>query len=436
MALWSRWRKALATAAFAGLALQGAPCIAQTSADGPCSSLRGAVAQLAARTAGTEFTGSYTVFDALLQELGFDEEFVLSLNATAVLIPSDAAFAEFFAKFPEADEDAMMYVKLNADAFKQIILFHFSVSELPGISGKAKTALQALPRLHEDGFINVHAICGRVNSREVEIEYTRDGSSITFSEPLGQNFNTEAVTICDNYPQAIVYSLETVLHPCPNKLIFPYPREGCATISDVIPERPFQQLIAKQTDGIVRHFNNPNRFVKAGNHDDDRGYTLFIPTQAALERAGVTNPAFLEVQDAFEHVLNGHMVRGTVCLGGAAAEIGTPRSLRTLLTDAFCNPLDTIEVLQGGAEPSSTLLRTSTGSVANTTTRVNLRVCGGIVHEIDDVLLPCSMDEYLRPRVSQLPLPPAVQMEEAGAVRAGVATALAVLAAASALALL
>lgn len=60
------------------------------------------------------------MFDALLDELGFDEEFVLSLNATAVLIPSDAAFAEFFSAFPEANSDPVRHVKLNSDVFKQV----------------------------------------------------------------------------------------------------------------------------------------------------------------------------------------------------------------------------------------------------------------------------------------------------------------------------
>lgn len=44
------------------------------------------------------------------------------------------------------------------------------MSELPGISGTADTALSALPQLHDEGFINVDAICGRQNSREVRLE--------------------------------------------------------------------------------------------------------------------------------------------------------------------------------------------------------------------------------------------------------------------------
>lgn len=104
----------------AGWSLRTQSCMAQSSADGPCSSLRAGVKQLAARTSGTDFAGSYTVFDALLDELGFTEEFVLNLNATAVLIPSDAAFAEFFGKFSEAVLDPVKYVKLNSDVFKQV----------------------------------------------------------------------------------------------------------------------------------------------------------------------------------------------------------------------------------------------------------------------------------------------------------------------------
>lgn len=104
----------------AGLSLGSQPCIAQSAADGPCSSLRAGVKQLAARTAGTAFSGSYTVFDALLDELGFTEEFVLSLDARAVLIPSDEAFAKFFQKFTEAEVAPLQYVKLNSDVFKQV----------------------------------------------------------------------------------------------------------------------------------------------------------------------------------------------------------------------------------------------------------------------------------------------------------------------------
>lgn len=60
----------------------------------------------------------------------------------------------------------------------QIILFHFSVSDLPGISGTANTALTALPRLHKEGFINANAICGRQNSRQVKIEVCFSPSSL------------------------------------------------------------------------------------------------------------------------------------------------------------------------------------------------------------------------------------------------------------------
>lgn len=252
------------------------------------------------------------------------------------------------------------------------------------------------------------------------MQYSRDGSSITFREPLGQNFNTEAVaTICDNYPQAILYSLSVVLRPCPDDYLFPYPLEGCSTISDVVPEQPFTTLSTRTTDSIVDNYQNPNLLAQTSARASKDGYTLFIPTQRALERAGITNPAFLAVDDALNHVLNGHTVQGKVCLGGDDAEVGTTRMLRTLLNDAFCTPRDTIEMLQGADGPSSTILRTATRSaVANTTTRVNLRVCGGIVHEIDDVLLPCSMEQYMRQRNRPSPTPE-ITPEESGGPAAG-----------------
>lgn len=120
----------------AGWSLRTQPCVAQSPADGPCSSLRAGVRQLAARTSVTDFAGSYTVFDALLDELGFTEDFVQNLNATAVLIPSDAAFAEFFGEFPEAVVDPLKYVKLNSDVFKQV----WTGARHPGARSQASPA--------------------------------------------------------------------------------------------------------------------------------------------------------------------------------------------------------------------------------------------------------------------------------------------------------
>lgn len=254
------------------------------------------------------------------------------------------------------------------------------------------------------------------------MQYSLDGGSITFSESIGQNFNTQAsATICDNPPGAVLYSLSTVLRPCPDSHLFPYPLEGCVAISEAIPEQPFRILAARRTGSIVDNFNNPNLLIQRANRAGLSGYTLFVPTQEALQRAGLTDPAFLAVDGAFDHVLHGHTVQGKECLGGEEAEIGTPRTLRTLLDDKFCTPSATIDLSQGGAEPTATVLRTPTGIVANTTSRTNVRVCGGVVHEIDDVLLPCSMDQYMSRRQRRAAPPPVVQPAESSAVRAGMA---------------
>lgn len=210
--------------------------------------------------------------------------------------------------------------------------------------------------------------------------------------------------------------------------------QGCQALSEFIPENPFRRLAARRTGSIVDNFNNPNLLIQRAVRSDLSGYTLFVPTQEALERAGVTNPAFVAVEGAFDHVLNGHTVRGKECLGGGDAELGTPRALRTLLSDGFCTPPDTIELSQGGAAPTDTVVQTPTGMVANTTSRTNLRVCGGIVHEIDDVLLPCSMEEYMSQQ-QQLQGPQLVAAPPASSAAARVGAA-AACAAAAAVALL
>lgn len=72
-----------------------------------------------------------------------------------------------------------------------------------------------------------------------------------------------------------------------------------------------------------------------------------------------------------------------------------PVTAITLVTSDFCGPSASIEIVEGtGQYPASASIISPNGWSASTTSRVNLRVCGGYAHEIDTVLMPCPAEQY------------------------------------------
>jgi hypothetical protein len=118
-------------------------------------------------------------------------------------------------------------------------------------------------------------------------------------------------------------------------------------------------------------------------------YTVFVPTVEALQTSGVTEPDFVQVAGALDHIIKGHVAEQEVCVGGQVPAV----PVQTLADDSFCAS-DGKVTMVSSAPNSIKVIASNSQAEAATTDIKNIAVCGGLVHVVDKVLLPCPVEDY------------------------------------------
>lgn len=362
-----------------------------------CSSLRKAISSYAAENAESGVDTSITTFNALLDVLGFDEAVISQFGSKDVLVPTDRAFDNFVSTVGGPDVDPMAFVMSHPNTFKQIVMYHFT-APMTGTGGRASTALASMDRL--SSFIDTTAICGREDSKHVTIQFSAGETegTLTLQEPVGKHFTATANTgdrICET--PVTVTTVDTVLTPCPHAMTFPVgapPGEcGCMTVAMAAAKlseaHPLGTLPYETADAdrpVVASLKHPNLLMNSG-----QDLTVFLPTVEALEASGVTGEDFLGIQGALDHVVRGHVAQREVCIGGTIPAV--PVETRVAADDTFCATEGTL-TLVSTSDTALEVVADGTEATVSTTGVTNIAVCGGLMHVVDAVLMPCAIDEY------------------------------------------
>jgi uncharacterized surface protein with fasciclin (FAS1) repeats len=136
---------------------------------------------------------------------------------------------------------------------------------------------------------------------------------------------------------------------------------------------------------VISSLKHPNLLKSSG-----QDLTVFMPTVEALTASGVTKADFLAIPDALDHVVKGHIARREVCIGGQIP--GVP--VETSAADGtFCGTEGTLTMVQK-SDSALEIVADGTESKATTTEITNIAVCGGLLHVVDNVLMPCDLAEY------------------------------------------
>lgn len=363
---------------------------AQSATD--CSSLRKAISSYSTQTADSGMDTSITTFNALLEVLGFDEAVIAQFGSSNVLVPTDRAFVNFVSEVGGQEVEPMAFVMSHPNTFKQIVLYHFT-GPMTGAPGEATTSLAAMDRL--GSFIDTSAICGREDSKNVKLQYMagETAGTLKIQEPVGLHFTaTTDKSIC-NTEAVTVTTVDTVLTPCPRSTTFPDgpPGErGCMTAAMAAAKlneaHPLGTLPYEEGASLVMaSLSHPNLLKNSG-----QDLTVFLPTVEALGAAGVTQEDFLAIPNALDHVVKGHIARREVCIGGQIPAV----PVETNAADgSFCSTEGTLTMVQK-SDSALEVIADGTEAKATTTGVTNIAVCGGLVHVIDNVLMPCDLAEY------------------------------------------
>ena len=188
-----------------------------------------------------------------------------------------------------------------------------------------------------------------------------------------------------------------VLTPCSHGMTFPEgapPGErGCMTVAMAAAKlsetHPLGTLPYETSDAdspVVASLKQPNLLMNSG-----QDLTVFLPTVEALEASGVTAADFLGIQGALDHVVKGHVAQREVCIGGTIPAV--PVETNVAADDTFCATEGTL-TLVAQSDTALEVVADGTEATATTTGVTNIAVCGGLVHVVDAVLLPCAIEEY------------------------------------------
>lgn len=189
-----------------------------------------------------------------------------------------------------------------------------------------------------------------------------------------------------------MWSHMQVLTPCPHSMTFPDgpPGErGCMTVAMAAAKldesHPLGTLPYETgASSVVASLKHPNLLKSSG-----QDLTVFVPTVQALTDSGVTAADFLAIPGAIDHVVKGHVALREVCMGGQIPAV----PVETNAADGnFCGTEGTLTMAETGGKLEVTA--DGTEAKATTTDINNIAVCGGLVHVVDGVLLPCTIEEY------------------------------------------
>lgn len=86
---------------------------------GKCESLKEGIESLPT-DGGFASNRTYSVFPAILDELGFDAKRIDDLKLNTALVPNDRAWEEFFLEIGGTDANPISLIKRNPDVFKQV----------------------------------------------------------------------------------------------------------------------------------------------------------------------------------------------------------------------------------------------------------------------------------------------------------------------------
>lgn len=381
---------ALSGLASALLLVSGAAAQAATD----CSSLRKAISSYSTATANSGLDTSTTTFNSLLDVLGFSDAVIGQLGSGNVLVPTDRALVDFIAEVGGPDVDPMAFVMTHPNTFKQIVLYHFT-GPMSGNSGESTTGLAAMERLKS--FIDTSVICGREDSVNVKLQFMAGDTPgiLKLQEPVGKHFTATAnrdKSICKT-DTVTVTTVDKVLTPCPNTMTFPDgpPGErGCMTVAMATAELAMDHPLGTLPYGadasrVMASLKHPNLLMNSGED-----LTVFLPTADSLKSAGVVTEDFIAIPNALDHVVMGHVAQQAVCMGG---QIPTGPVLTNAADGTFCKSEGTLTIVK---KPDSALQVVADGTDATATiTEINnIAVCGGLLHVVNNVLMPCALDEY------------------------------------------
>jgi uncharacterized surface protein with fasciclin (FAS1) repeats len=217
----------------------------------------------------------------------------------------------------------------------------------------------------------------------VQEEPAQGNRVASFMEPTLGHVVANTVKEACAAPNVEVTTISEVLLPCATADIFPRNR-GCHSVAEAVmqlePGHPLAMLsYASNTSAIalLKHPNLLDRFSGGG------GFTIFVPSTKALASAALTMESDPSV---IEHVLRGHIIPQRVCSNGALPAGAIP----TLATKSVCGALSKLTIARVG-----TNLQVSNGKGNMALTQAtNIQICGGVLHEIDSVLMPCTLAEY------------------------------------------
>ena len=137
---------------------------------------------------------------------------------------------------------------------------------------------------------------------------------------------------------------------------------------------------------VVSTLKHPNLLMNSG-----QDLTVFLPTAEALEAAGVTTTDFMGIPGALDHVVKGHVAQREVCIGGTIPAV--PVETNVAADPTFCSTEGTL-TLVAKSDTALEVVADGTEAKATTTGVTNIAVCGGLVHVVDAVLMPCALDAY------------------------------------------
>lgn len=148
----------------------------------------------------------------------------------------------------------------------------------------------------------------------VAMQYSRTDDKYTFKDVFSSHFEAHTTnTPCSNAPVTLIHTVDTVLLPCPIPYLFsPDSQYGCASMASILPSFFSTLAYKKQSGTILDNTKHPN-FASNGGPG---GLTLFLPTAASITNSGVGQESFIRIDNALDHIISAHVIRGQYCIGG------------------------------------------------------------------------------------------------------------------------
>ncbi|CAD7697230.1 unnamed protein product [Ostreobium quekettii] len=324
---------------------------------------------------------------------------VAEANNVTILAPSDAAFDAAVAALGITIDD----LTNNDELLTEVLLYHVLTSQL--FASELADGESYPTLLGNDSSCGVSTVGASVDGGEVTVV-----GGVTNASVVDTDFET-----CPG----ILHVVDFVLLPCPlgREPGDEPPIAVCPGLAEAAEEAGLTTFLAALAEaGLTDFLSGLN------------SSTVFCPTNAAFEAAvaslGITIDDLLSNQELLEEVLLYHVLETTVLSGDIVYGVDTETLLGA--NDSSCG-VSTLafEISDDGG------VAVSGGASAATVLTPDVEICSGVLHVIDDVLLPCpsapppTAGPSPAPTPSATPPPPQCPSLTEAADEAGLTTLLA-----------